>query len=601
MTSKREFLAKHPLFHELYEDELDALAEITEERDYAEGSVVAYQRDVADSLYLVRSGHLLALSVNQIGEVITEDRKHYMAGQFFNDSWLFTPDIHPATVKAVRPSRVLIIKGEPFLKFIEKNQISLEYLALTEKAQTEARRSRLALPKRQYAPLKLQPDELVEWQARRSPYILLLRGVLPGFLILIIPLVLYYLLTTFVLAASPVLTVGIALIPALIGAVIMGFHILDWSNDYFLISNRYLIHSEFDLRSFSAKVDKVPIDRVQSVEIEKPTFLMNLFDVGSARITTGAQNQSIRFDFIDNPQEVQDTLNRMQLRSKALDFGREQASMRESVEGYFALPPPFKKVEEPKPDAFAGDQGPAPLGERLVMAIREEIRQRLSLRLEEGNTITYRKHPLVLLKALRWPFLMTILLLVINYVVNRFSLGTSISWLWLLEGPAFLIIFGWSIWQFLDWDNDLFQVSDRYVVDIDRVPFGFGESRKQADLGNVQNVSATRPSFLATLFNYGSVQVETAGAAANIIFENVYNPNRVQNEIFARRDAFQRQQALNARKQQRREYGLLLDVYKQALEQGRIPLRTPTGDMQEYADEVPEGEESLFDEYNQRP
>lgn len=601
MTSKREFLAKHPLFQELYDDELDALAQITEERDYGEGSVIAYQRDIADSLYLVSSGHLLALSVNQIGEVMTEDRKHYMTGQFFNDSWLFTPNTHPATVKAVRPSRVLIIKGEPFLKFIEKNEIPLQYLGLTETAQAEARRSRVALPKRRYAPLKLQTDELVEWQARRSPYILLWHGILPGFLLLIVPLFIYYLLTAFVPTASPLLTIVIALIPAFIGAVIMGFYILDWSNDYFLITNRYLVHAEFDLRSFSTKVDKVPIDRVQSVEIEKPTFLMNLFDVGSARLTTGAQNQSLRFDFIDNPQEVQDILNRMQQRGKALDFGREQASMRESVEGYFALPPAFKKVEAPKPDALAEDEGPAPLGERLIDALREEIRQRLSLRLEEGGVITYRKHPLVLLRALSWPFLIFVLLLIINYVLNRYALGASISWLWLLEGPAFLFILGWSVWQFLDWDNDLFQVSDRYVVDIDRVPFGFGESRKQADLGNVQNVSATRPSFLATLFNYGSVKIETAGAAANILFENVYNPNRIQNEIFSRRDAFQRQQALNVRKQQRREYGLLLDVYKQALEQGRIPLRTPIGDMEEYADEVSDDEASPYNEYNQQP
>ena len=155
------------------------------------------------------------------------------------------------------------------------------------------------------------------------------------------------------------------------------------------------------------------------------------------------------------------------------------------------------------------------------------------------------------------------------------------------------------MWQFLDWDNDLYQLSDRYVVDIDRLPFGFAENRKQAELGNVQNVSSSRPSFWATLFNYGHVHIETAGAAANITFESVYDPNRVQNEIFGRRDAVQRQQAARARQQQRREYGLLLDVYKQALEQGRIPQRTPSGDLQEYLEDIPQDEATLFNEYNQ--
>lgn len=598
MTSKRDFLAQHPLFNELYDNELDALVAITEERDYPEGAVVAYQRDVGDSLYLVKSGLLLALSVSQEGEIISQSKQHYITGHFFNDSWLFTPGIHPATVKAVRPSRVLIIRGDAFLRFIEKFKIPLEYLGLTPDAQKEAMRSRVALPK-QYAPLKLQPDELVEWQARRSPYILLIKGAIPAFLMVVIPLLIYYLVRTFFPDAGALVTIGLPLIPALICLGFIGFYILDWSNDYFLITNRYLVHSEFNLRTFSTAVDKVPLDRVQSVEVEKPTFLMNLFDVGSARITTAAQANALRFDFIDNPQEVQDTLSRLQQRGKALDFGREQASMRESVEGYFALPPAFKKVEEPKPVAAASSPQELSRWQRWGRILREEARQHFSWRLEEGTIITYRKHPLVLLGAMKWPFVVAVVLIIINLLINLLGAEANISWLWLLEGPAFALIFFWGIWQFLDWDNDLYQLSDRYVVDIDRLPFGFAENRKQADLANVQNVSSSRPSFWATLFNYGHVHIETAGAAANITFESVHDPNRVQNEIFARRDAIQRQQTARARQQQRREYGLLLDVYKQALEQGRIPQRTPSGDLQEYLEGVPEDEATLFNEYNQ--
>ena len=598
MTSKREFLAQHPLFNELYDNELDALVAITEERDYPEGAVVAYQRDVGDSLFLIKSGLLLALSVSQEGEIVSQSKQHYMTGHFFNDSWLFTPGIHPATVKAVRPSRVLIIKADAFLKFLEKFKIPLEYLGLTPDALKEARRSRVALPK-QYAPLKLQPDELVEWQARRSPYILVVKGAIPGFLMLLLPLLIFYLVRTFLPTAGALFTIGLPLIPALICLAVIGFYILDWSNDYFLITSRYLVHSEFNLRTFSTAVDKVPLDRVQSVEVEKPTFLMNLFNVGSARITTGAQANALRFDFIDNPQEVPDTMNRLQQRGKALDFGREQASMRESVEGYFSLSPAFKKVEEPKPVAAAPSPQDLSRWQRWGRILREEARQHFSIRLEEGNVITYRKHPLVLVGAMKWPVVAAIVIILINVLINWLQVGATISWLWLLEGPIFIVIFFWAVWQFLDWDNDLYQLSDRYVVDIDRLPFGFAENRKQAELGNVQNVSSSRPSFWATLFNYGHVHIETAGAAANITFESVYDPNRVQNEIFGRRDAVQRQQAARARQQQRREYGLLLDVYKQALEQGRIPQRTPSGDLQEYLEDIPEDEATLFNEYNQ--
>ena len=139
-----------------------------------------------------------------------------------------------------------------------------------------------------------------------------------------------------------------------------------------------------------------------------------------------------------------------------------------------------------------------------------------------------------------------------------------------------MIDLGWLFWQMEDWRNDTFQITDRYVIDIDRRPFGFGESRKQAELDNVQNVNADRPNLLATLFNFGNVVIDTAGATADIVFESVTNPSRVQTDIFTRRDQYQQKQRIASGAQRRKEYAVLLDVYKQAEEQQRLPQRTPT-------------------------
>jgi uncharacterized membrane protein YdbT with pleckstrin-like domain len=150
----------------------------------------------------------------------------------------------------------------------------------------------------------------------------------------------------------------------------------------------------------------------------------------------------------------------------------------------------------------------------------------------------------------------------------------------------FLLDLGWIIWQIEDWRNDTFQLTDRYVIDIDRRPFGFGESRKQAELANVQNVNADRPGLIPTLFNYGNVIIETAGATADITFENVPNPSVIQSDVFRRRDAQQQVQRTAEGERRRKEYAVLLDVYKQAEEQGRLPRRTPrfeeVPDIEEY-------------------
>ena len=48
MMTKAEFLQQHPLFEALSEEHIAALAQITDEVQYENGAMVAYQGDVAD-------------------------------------------------------------------------------------------------------------------------------------------------------------------------------------------------------------------------------------------------------------------------------------------------------------------------------------------------------------------------------------------------------------------------------------------------------------------------------------------------------------------------------------------------------------------------
>jgi uncharacterized membrane protein YdbT with pleckstrin-like domain len=208
----------------------------------------------------------------------------------------------------------------------------------------------------------------------------------------------------------------------------------------------------------------------------------------------------------------------------------------------------------------------------LLGRIYSGIFRGVGSRVEDGEVITYRKHIFTMFKRVWLPVFFALILI---GAMNAISSAT----LKLILYGLLLIDLLWLIWRFEDWRNDTFQITDRYVIDIDRKPFGFGESRKQAELGNVQNVNAKKPGFLATLFNYGNVQIETAGATADITFEKVVNPNRVQSDIFQRREAFKKGQHIRQGEIRRKEYAVLLDVYQQALEQNRIPQRTVTEDL----------------------
>lgn len=583
-----DFLAQVSIFEDLTDEELTALAAITEEYAFHRGSVIAYQRDVADNLYIVREGRLFASSVDDNG--IVRDSRSYFATDYFQDVWLFERQAHPATVIGGGDGRVLIIPEEKFLAFLVSHPGALSrlepefdenghvILGLSETAWELAQKTRVKADKRSAA-INLLTDELVEFYARRSNWFLLVRLFLPVLGLVALPLAAFWLLNGqqpgSIWFNGRFIVSGLL---ALIFMVISLFLYLDWLNDYFVITNKHLAHREFSLLTFRSNIIKIPIDQIQSVEVDRPTFLATLLNFGTARITTAATVGTVYFDNIDDPRKVQATLTGLRQQVQALDAGRAQATMRKSIEQHFQAAPNLETVQN-------GTAVATPT--RQKRTFWQNLRRMYAWRTEDNGVITYRKHFLVLLEQIAWPAGLLLGLFAIDFVLIRFFnfTGGDVA---LFTGLIGMVIFGWLIWRAEDWRNDTFQVSNEYVVDIDRKPFGFGESRKQAALSNVQNVNAIRPNFLATLFRYGNVKIETAGATADIVFENVSNPTQIQSDIFRKRDQFRARQRVKEGEQRRKEYAVLLDVYKQATERDRLPRRTPSDtDIPGYLEDPP--------------
>lgn len=573
MTTKIDFLEQLPIFENLTPDQLEELAEICHEFEFDEGAVIAYQRDVANSLYIVRNGRLYAQHLDKQG--VVRSSKQYFPGDHFKEHWLFASDTHDATITAASDGQMIVINGQDFLKFLVANPKVLPNLEPEDDSETGSGLSHEAWEEaikvkgrsdRKSASVNLLPDELVEFQTRRSIWYLFIQLFWPILGLLLLPTILFMLLSSWG-ALSNTITAIIVGIAAFIFLVIVLFRLLDWYNDYFIITNKHLIHHEFNLRNFHITINKIPIKQVQSVEIQKPTLLANIFKIGSARVTTSAQKGIITFDNIDAPLMVQDSLNRLTSRVKALNEGEAQALMRQSVEGHFQIPPPLRvhaEEDDTAPQAAQNSEN----------TNWQRIRNRYAWRVIEGNTITYRKHIFILIAGVWIPALIGLGLTVVGYLLARYT-GINDA---IIAGIVGIAVFGillWFIWNFEDWRNDTFQVSDRFVVDIDRKPFGFGESRKQAPIANIQNVNADRPGFLPTIFNYGFVYMDTAGVDTDITFEYVPHPSQVQADIFQKLELHEQQQRKQLGSDRREEYTVLLDVWRQAIEQDRIPRRTP--------------------------
>ena len=558
-VTTEEFLGKLTIFSELSEEELEDLTRICEEYEFDDGATIAYQRDVADKLIIVRSGRLFARQVDNHG--IVRDSRSYLAGDYFEDVWLFEPKTHEATVRSAGEGRLIFIDHEKFIRFLANHPAVLDKLELSDEAWHEAEGTQYAQPKRRVRTLSLLPNEIVLFNERRSFFRLVIQIIGPIALYAIWLGVLWL-----IFESSGTIAYLATVIPGIIVILFTLFRVIDWTNDYFVITNKHLMHREYTLWRFHATVNKTPIDQVQSVEVERPGLLATILNVGTARVTTAAHSGIVLFNYIDDPDEVEEIINRL----------REQASLEE----HFEAPPALTQYiqEEDEEEEFEEEDETRTGPFTLVASFFGGISHAISSRVIDGDVITYRKHFITLIEHTWINIAVGLGLTILVAVVPWLEAAACLSLLWLAN-------FAWFVWRFEDWRNDTFQVTSRYVIDIDRQPFGFGESRKQAELGNVQNVRSNRPGILATVFNYGNVHIETAGATADIIFERVVNPNLIQSDIFGRREEFRQKQQVQEGTRRRKEYAVMLDVFQQAQEQGRLPRRTPPSEELDFTDD----------------
>jgi hypothetical protein len=113
----------------------------------------------------------------------------------------------------------------------------------------------------------------------------------------------------------------------------------------------------------------------------------------------------------------------------------------------------------------------------------------------------------------------------------------------------------WLVWRYEDWRNDYYVVTQDRIIDVDRLPFGFGGEVREAPMANVQNVLMRIPNFLAASLNFGDIEVETAGRTGGLVFRSIQNPRQVMAQVAARVEGFR--EARLARERAMREKEML--------------------------------------------
>jgi len=125
--SATDVLKRVPLFSDLSDAELARFAEVTREREYPKNSVILFEDDPGDALYIVSTGQVKVVLIGEDGrEVILSVLGD---GDFFGEMALIDDEPRSAHVIAMRDSQLLVLRRDDFqAQLVAQPKIGLKLL-----------------------------------------------------------------------------------------------------------------------------------------------------------------------------------------------------------------------------------------------------------------------------------------------------------------------------------------------------------------------------------------------------------------------------------------------------------------------------------------
>jgi len=514
------FLKKIHLFSGLSEDDLNDLAQALVDEPFKSGDTIIKQDSRGDTFYIIYSGQVKVVRAKNKSELTLA---HLVPQDFFGEEELFTKKTRTASIIATSDGSVLALhhaKLNNLLKHAPKLKPNFDEVILTHRLW---RRLQFKW---------VRADEVVYFLARKHP-IMLWRSLVPPVLALLFPVM----VAAWGLFAGAGWISAVALLFLLPITGWVAWQVVDWGNDYYVVTNQRVVWMEKVVGIFDSR-QEAPLSTILSVGVETDA-IGRILDYGNVIVRTFVGK--IPFNNVSHPNHAARLVEEYWGRAKERNLGAEKEAMKDALRKRLNLPIPEKTQKTaPEPQTFSKLKRPS-----IFKLFLSKI---FSLRLEDGETITYRKHSFVLWQQIWLPTMILIVLFSwwlgrIIYLIAHPDLllftmqkdvGLVVDSL-VLALPIISIPFHlWWIYQYLDWTNDIFQVTPDQIIDIDRTPFG-SEQRRSAALENILSTEYQRIGLLGNIFNFGTVYITVGGA--KLEFEDVFDPATVQSDIDRRRMA----------------------------------------------------------------
>lgn len=527
-----EGLRSWSLFSDLNSAELGQIVDLIRARTFEAGRVIAQYGGQDANLYLVRSGRVVVRRPSK-SYVDAPERVAEVGDRINVDSWL-TGQANDFMAEALDTSMVWTISREDFLAFLEANPAIKRKLNYPE----EVRKHYAELEKYHW----LQPGELLIKLVRKHWWVFFRSAWLSWLLFLILTAVLVVFGQT--IAANDILR-GITIATFLLALANLGWQLVDWLNDFYAVTDRRVIHQE-RVVFFSLAQDESPLDRIQDITVEQMSLPAVILGIGDVIISQTGSDTKIEFRSIADPFSIGQIVAQVRQRYKIGDVVQDHEKIREDLRPIFevkALPsdvPGQIKLKSKKLKT------PLDLYRERVKEYRQFRNTVLPYsRLIEGDNIIYRKHWLQLVRLAWLPALLTAaftMVLVIIFLaagesaVQALSATPVLMIILIIIGSVLLI---WLAYEYEDWRNDIYVLTKKSLIDIDRRPFGLATKRRETTLDKVQTVSAKTQGIIDSFFNVGDVVI-TTGSTEQLTFLRVADPESVQADVSKRMEDYKR-------------------------------------------------------------
>jgi hypothetical protein len=495
------------LFRSLDDTQFGMVMDALEIGTIAADEVLYSEGAAAWHFYIILTGKVKITRIRQHKE---RQLATLRAGDYLGEEALRRRSHRPVTVTAVEETTLLRLEAhvmERLCQQIPPLKPNLQIVASTHQLVQNTRLDWLG------------PEESVYLMARKHVFFMLLSLWGPVVLIVLAMAVGVGLYATILPGTvTPLLLTGLAYLVALGWGL---WSLYDWSNDYNIVTSQRVVWQERVAGVYDSR-QEAPLTTLLSVGVQT-SQMGRMLGYGNVLVRTYTGTMMLRQ--VAYPSQVASLIEEHWTRSKEFSRQAETEIIQETIRRRLGLD--GTQPEEGANKSFhevPAEVQPGPLQQWLATIFH--------VRFEQGGVVTYRKHWSMLVRMIWLPILCILVATALFLISITDGLTLFPRWVEVLMASLGMIAAGlWLSYQYLDWHNDIYQITPDQILDIMRKPLG-KEERKAAPLENILSIEYQRTGLLGVLLNFGTVIINVGSTKFD--FDHVYNPSAVQQDVFQR-------------------------------------------------------------------